>query len=177
MSRKRVASWRTEGAAMNEDLWPEQVSAAEAKADDRISREEFPTPRLLVRSALGEAFRPEGAMWRILMSHGLRWALVPETRSTHPLRVLDVCAGWGAWASEMRRLAQGQGWPVHITGVEIDESKLRRGSPAGVLASEIADLEIVTCQAREILGHDLVDAHLRAKLERLKNLLDESGAA
>jgi len=40
-----------------------------------------------------------------------------------PLRVLDVCAGSGVWASEMRWLSVRQGWPVHITGVEIDESK------------------------------------------------------
>ena len=39
------------------------------------------------------------------------------------LRVLDVCAGYGCWASEMRRLAASQGWPVHITGVEIHEPR------------------------------------------------------
>jgi hypothetical protein len=42
-----------------------------------------------------------------------------------PLRVLDVGAGYGAWSSEMRRLAQRQGWPVQITGVELKAERER----------------------------------------------------
>jgi len=74
----------------------------EHEADLR-GRQDDPTPRLAVRSVLETVLRAVG--------------------DPGPLRVLDVCAGYGVWASEMRRLAGEQGWPVHTTGVEVDERK------------------------------------------------------
>jgi hypothetical protein len=50
-------------------------------------------------------------------------ALTSMLNVEKPLRVLDVCAGYGSWASEFRRLATRQGWPVHITGVELFEPR------------------------------------------------------
>jgi hypothetical protein len=41
-----------------------------------------------------------------------------------PIRVLDVCAGYGCWSSEIRRLAALQGWPIHVTGVELHAPRL-----------------------------------------------------
>lgn len=78
-------------------------TAAEIEAD-RAAREDDPTPRGVVRVTLAAA-------------------LADYEIGRVPLRVLDVCAGWGCWASEMRRLAAFMGWPVHITGVEIDVRK------------------------------------------------------
>ena len=109
-------------------------SAAEVEAD-RAAREDDPTPRDLVGHVLvwgvgplmGEDAcdregldEPPGAPGRRLTFNAKPWRWVDEQR---PLRVLDVCAGWGSWSSEMRRLAFLMGWPVHITGVEIDERK------------------------------------------------------
>jgi hypothetical protein len=51
------------------------------------------------------------------------------SRPTKVLRVLDVCAGAGVWASEMRRLMTMLGIPVHITAVELDEEREREYLP------------------------------------------------
>lgn len=45
------------------------------------------------------------------------------SRPTPVLRVLDVCAGAGVWASEVRRLMALLGIPVHITAVELDRER------------------------------------------------------
>jgi len=37
-----------------------------------------------------------------------------------PLRVLDIGAGAGVWSSELRRKAALEGWPIHITAVELE---------------------------------------------------------
>lgn len=81
------------------------VASTEEHEADRAAREDDPTPRPLVRAVLTTA-------------------LADFSVGRTPLRVLDVCAGWGCWASEMRRLAVTHGWPVHITGVEIDHRKV-----------------------------------------------------
>lgn len=91
---------------------PGMLSAAEHEADLR-SRGLDPTPRGVVRAVL-EAL----CDW---------WTQIPGTAST--FRVLDVCAGYGVWASEWRRLWHVRDYgvsfelPLHITGVEIDQSK------------------------------------------------------
>jgi hypothetical protein len=73
------------------------ATAAEHHADLR-AREEDLTPRGVVRAVL----------------EALDWRGRPE-----PRRVLDVCAGYGVWSSEARRL-----WPsAHVTAVELDERK------------------------------------------------------
>jgi len=87
---------------------PSTEASARALEGDHADREDDPTPRGVVRAAL------EAAAGRIAnITH-------PTARDGFgPVRVLDVCAGYGCWASELRRLAGLQGWPVHITGVEL----------------------------------------------------------
>jgi hypothetical protein len=100
------------------------VSAAEHEADLR-SRGDDPTPRGVVRAVLEAAVGDFAPMHFTAASDhldGLGYAHPGEEQS-RVTRVLDVCAGYGCWASEMRRLAGLQGWPVHITGVELDERK------------------------------------------------------
>jgi hypothetical protein len=86
------------------------LESAEEIEADRAAREDDPTPRLVVRSVLAAA----------LMQVNIACA-------GRPLRVLDVCAGFGCWASEMRRYVLGhvviKHRPIHITGVEIDGRK------------------------------------------------------
>lgn len=66
--------------------------------DDLRAREEDLTPRGVVRAVL---------------------CAYQETDPVAPRSVLDVCAGYGVWSSEARRL-----WPdAHITAVEIDARK------------------------------------------------------
>jgi len=94
------------------------VSASEHEADLR-SRGDDPTPRGVVRA--------------VLEAVGHRWFRDPcEVYQSHrAVRVLDVCAGFGCWASEFRRWWEVtrverlgvERWPVHITGVELDERK------------------------------------------------------
>ena len=103
-------------------------SDADARAE-RAGREDFPTPRSLARAVLEMAVPLRAVRtWTGYGKTRLYNAAADSCRTRvldagHPLRVLDVCAGSGCWASEMRRLAQLQGWPVHITGVEIDDRK------------------------------------------------------
>jgi phage FluMu protein Com len=88
----------------------ETPSTERAEETDHDERQDDPTPRGIVRAVLWAAAR-EGTF-----DGGGK-------RGWDELRVLDVCAGYGAWSSEMRRLAQLQGWPVHITGVELYEAR------------------------------------------------------
>jgi hypothetical protein len=100
---------------------PGLATAADERAaeTDHAEREDDPTPRLLVRAVLAEWSKTHDAKWMRL------GPMVAQKLHGHadPTRVLDVCAGYGCWASEMRRLAMRQGWPVHITGVEIAEAR------------------------------------------------------
>ena len=94
------------------------ASAVEHEADLR-GREDDPTPRGVVRAVLDALIdQPEGDDEPRLAK--MTW--LPRHYGA-TVRVLDVCAGYGCWASEMRRLAQAQGWPVHITGIELDGRK------------------------------------------------------
>jgi SAM-dependent methyltransferase len=94
----------------------------EAEADKR-DRDDDPTPRGVVRAVLEAAIsgRESPYAW-MLAQNRIEWKLMGQSR---PLRVLDVGAGYGAWSSEMRRLARAQGWPVHITGVEIHAARAK----------------------------------------------------
>jgi len=98
---------------------PGMTSAAEHEADLR-SRGDDPTPRGVVRAVLEACER--------------KWMSMDATSEVHrtkrAVRVLDVCAGYGCWASEFRRwwevtrVDRGCApWPVHITGVELDIRK------------------------------------------------------
>lgn len=119
---------------------PGMTSAADHEADLR-KREDDPTPRGVTRAVLEAAFGPDGPLAVGVVAFGQRLVprLKPEVdrhrcgeRPRPPvepgpgqdeIRVLDVCAGYGCWASEIRRLATLQGWPVHITGIELDTRK------------------------------------------------------
>jgi hypothetical protein len=96
---------------------PGMVSAGEHEADLR-EREDDPTPRGTAAAVV------TGAEFSWLRDPSKLWM---EKR---PVRVLDVCAGYGCWASEWRRwwtLSRTQDgmtpWPCHITGAEIDDRK------------------------------------------------------
>jgi hypothetical protein len=86
----------------------ETIHTAAEVHDDQREREEDTTPRGVVRAILQAALG------------GVR---IDKLAPGRPLRVLDVCAGFGVWASEFRRLAMAKGADVHITGVELDEAK------------------------------------------------------
>lgn len=81
-----------------------------AAEPDKRDREDSPTPRALVRALLDRA---------LVHVHRAR----PEYMDPHPFKALDVCAGYGVFASELRRHAVKLGYPVEITGVEICEAR------------------------------------------------------
>ena len=84
-----------------------------------------PTPRGVVRAVLGGALELYADDdFRALFTGGLahlEWFTGEDP--PRPLRVLDLGAGYGCWSSELRRLAHAQGWPVHITGVELNPER------------------------------------------------------
>jgi len=120
-------------------------AAAEAKALEESKLRELEadfTPRLVARSILKWYFdevlritlhrdsdpscrgcRVEGAEhtcaepnYLLVQRRGVRLVL---SRPTPVIRILDVCAGAGVWASEVRRLFAELGVEVHITAVEL----------------------------------------------------------
>jgi len=100
------------------DLFPglaaaerEELAAArvrEAAAEKRLrEREADFTPRLVARAVV------EAVMLRIFgASLGAAAGRV--------IRVLDICAGAGVWASEVHRFAAAHGFAVHITAVDYE---------------------------------------------------------
>jgi hypothetical protein len=91
---------------MREQALPGMVSASEHEADLR-AREEDNTPRGVARAILSAAL-PKLAVqdWHPFakLANG-RFDPLKAHRCGGPIRVLDVCAGFGCWASEMRRIA------------------------------------------------------------------------
>lgn len=66
------------------------------------------------------------------------------SRPTPVLRIIDICAGAGVWASEVRRLLTLMGIAVHITAVELDpveEPYLRRHADEVVIGDWRAFIE------------------------------------
>lgn len=88
---------------MTGQLFEDIPTDAEVDADLR-EREDDPTPRGVVRAILDAVAQNTDTF---------AWML--------PALVLDVCAGSGCWASELRR--RSVAGRVHITGLEIDERK------------------------------------------------------
>ncbi len=76
------------------------------------------TPRGLVRAALAAHMqaRPDHARWKAVYVAG---HLVWSELDGEPLRVLDVCAGSGVWASEVVRWCDANGIPVEVDAIEI----------------------------------------------------------
>ena len=74
------------------------------------------TPRGLVRAALEAHLSARGASYSrtVCVAGHLVWHA-----DDGPLRVLDVCAGSGVWASEMRAWCERHGIPVEITALEL----------------------------------------------------------
>jgi len=136
---------------MTEDLFPEQAAAAKQaaiEADDRLrEREADFTPRLVVRAILAwfaahvlrfykyrpiepgctacdylsaqtEHTCPEPTDWLMAQQRGS-----VLSRPAPAIRILDICAGAGVWASEARRLFGLLGIDVYIVAVEIDKSE------------------------------------------------------
>ncbi len=80
------------------------------------------TPRGLVRAALDAhlSARHDHARWQaVYVAGNLVWSAIEGG----PLRVLDVCAGSGVWASEMRAWCERHGIPVEITAIEVREEE------------------------------------------------------
>jgi hypothetical protein len=108
------------------------TAGARSRETDHADREDDPTPRGVVRAALG-ALVPDVLREYSHPVSGLRGMAIDGPFCVdplaliefedRPLRVLDVAAGYGCWASEFRRLAGLQGWPVHIDAVEIFEPR------------------------------------------------------
>ena len=95
------------------------IASATEHAAELRSRGDDPTPRGVVRAALAACIRMqhgEAVIGGLAGESNGSWL---ASRPGSTIRVLDVCAGYGCWASEMRRLAVAQGWPIHITGAEI----------------------------------------------------------
>lgn len=93
--------------------------AADAPDEEREREYEVDrTPRGLVRAALEAhlAARPDGARRQAVYVAG---HLVWSEFEGEPLRVLDVCAGSGVWASEVVRWCDAHGIPVEIDAIEV----------------------------------------------------------
>lgn len=104
---------------------PTELDIRREEADTR-DREDDPTPRLLVRAILAEALTHVSSAR-------------PRYMGGVTLRALDVCAGYGVFASELRRHAKVVGYPVHITGIEICEARrehLRKWCDNAVIGDE-----------------------------------------
>lgn len=90
-----------------------------------------------------------------------------EVSEARPFRLLDVCSGYGCWASEfaywwVRVLGLPRSW-LHITGVELDGRKREHLAKwcddvrVGDWRQALGQGRDVACEARDyIAGHDLV---------------------
>jgi len=97
---------------------------ARAMAEKKLRKREADfTGREIVRRELG-------AGWLVYLGTDPlgrhRWRIggvvVELDRALH---ALDLGAGAGVWSSELRRKAAREGWPVHITAVELEPDELR----------------------------------------------------
>ncbi len=120
---------------------------ARALADSKLRDLEADfTPRLVVRAILKWYFdevlrivlhRPTASGCRGCAVEGAEHSCPPPdyllvqrqgvnrvlSRPTPVIRILDICAGAGVWASEIRKLFAELGVSVHITAVEIDRER------------------------------------------------------
>lgn len=117
------------------------TTPAEVDAELR-SRDDDPTPRGTIAPIIAAAVR-RGALrlvWRITRSGTHLESCDRIVDARNPLRVLDVCAGFGSWSSEFARwwvhaLGAPREW-LHITGVEIHP-------PRAVDLRKWCDVEII----------------------------------
>jgi len=92
-------------AAEREHLEAESARAAAAEKRLREREADF-TPRLVARAVVD-------AVMRRIFGASLDDA-------GRVIRVLDICAGAGVWASEVHRFAAAHGFAVHITAVDYE---------------------------------------------------------
>lgn len=102
---------------MNARLFDDVATDSEVEAEKR-KREDDPTPRGAVRAVLRETTRSAS-----LEPNPVVALMARAIRSKKPIQALDVCAGFGCWASEFRRLMAAVDIPAQITGIEIDGRK------------------------------------------------------
>jgi predicted RNA methylase len=103
------------------------------------------TPRGLVRAALDAhlSARHDHARWQaVYVAGNLVWSAIEGG----PLRVLDVCAGSGVWASEMRAWCDRHGIPVEITALEVRPEEREH-------LARVAD-EVIIGDALDLLDDD-----------------------
>jgi hypothetical protein len=125
----------------------EAARARRAAAETRLrEREADFTPRLVARAVVEAVLRhrycePRPGVTALLGSSHTVWPSLAERSSTwigridadgrgpivanadgrrRVIRVLDICAGAGVWASEVRRFAAAHGFEVHITAVDYE---------------------------------------------------------
>lgn len=140
-----------------DDLFPEDLSSARARAKARAEQQRATharlreheadfTPRPVVRAILewylANVLRVAG------LANGQRYLYLTggsvATRPSSVLRILDACAGAGVWASEVRRLFMLLGVDVHITAIELREEEaphLRRHADRVVIGDWRAFVE------------------------------------
>ncbi len=108
------------------------------------------TPRGLVRAALEAhlAARPDGARRQAVYVAG---HLVWSEFEGEPLRVLDVCAGSGVWASEVVRWCDAHGIPVEIDAIEVRPEE-REHLERVAQRVHIGDALDVLCDALDYTG-------------------------
>ncbi len=126
-------------AAEREQLEVERARQAAAETRLREREADF-TPRRVTRAVVEAALHctvPRGA--RILGTRHTVWHAIGEAGAPRPrgaelygpfieldddrrrvIRVLDICAGAGVWASEVLRFAAAHGFEVHITAVDYE---------------------------------------------------------
>lgn len=97
--------------------------ARQAAAEQRLrEREADFTPRLVARAVVEAVLRlvsDFGESTAMLGGPHTAWSAIGA--SVCPMiRVLDVCAGGGVWASEVHRFAAANGFEVHITAVDYE---------------------------------------------------------
>jgi len=101
------------------------------------------TPRGLVRAALGAHLAARGGEHSRTVAVAGHHVWHP---SDGPLRVLDVCAGSGVWASEMRAWCERHGIPVEITAIEVRPEEREH-------LERVADFAVIG-DALDLLGDD-----------------------
>jgi hypothetical protein len=109
---------------------PSAEADARAQETDGSERGDSPTPRGVWRAIFEAAITVDMFSGRPVVGKTPPGRFGDPADGHHidgprPVRALSLMAGYGSDASELRRLAVEQGWPIHITGVELCEARRR----------------------------------------------------